>query len=94
VSGRNGRGLKWLGCGAFYRPEEVGRREAVGVEWASFKTLVSVAGAREVVRQGAITGEEEAQGGGHSASRVEEGGTARLRVVGGDGGMLLAGGRR
>jgi hypothetical protein len=46
------------------------------------------------VRQGAITGEEEAQGGGHSASRVEEGGTARLRVVGGDGGMLLAGGRR
>jgi hypothetical protein len=64
VSGRNGRGLKWLGCGAFYRPEEVGRREAVGVEWASFKTLVSVAGAREVVKQGAITGEEEAQGGG------------------------------
>jgi hypothetical protein len=30
VSGRNGHGLKWLCCGAFYRPEEVGRRGVRG----------------------------------------------------------------
>jgi hypothetical protein len=30
VRGGNGCGMKWLGCGAFYRPEEAGRREARG----------------------------------------------------------------
>jgi hypothetical protein len=36
----------------------------------------------------------EGGAGWHSASRAEEGGVVWLRVVGGDGGMLLAGGRR
>jgi hypothetical protein len=44
VRGGNGRDVKQMCCGAFYRPEEVGLRER-GSEWASFKTSVSVVGA-------------------------------------------------
>jgi hypothetical protein len=44
VRGRNGRDMKQMCCGAFYRPGEVGFRER-GTEWASFKTSVSAAGA-------------------------------------------------